>query len=97
MSRKQEIIDKCMPDLIEYPHYDLNNFQLGVVHEAMDEFAEQEAVGFFIGYALKMVNFLHYIKDIRPIVTSKEIEEKIIEHEGKSIKELYQLYKLKNQ
>jgi len=38
------------------------------------------------------MGFLQYIKDIRPIVTSNEIEEKIAEHELKSISELYDLY-----
>jgi len=62
------------------------------VFKAMDEYAEQEAVGFFLWYAMKMMAFIEYIQDIRPRVESHEIEEKIQEFEGKPIKELYQLY-----
>jgi hypothetical protein len=31
---------------------------------AMDEYAKQESIGFFIWYGVKMVGFLAYIKDI---------------------------------
>jgi len=58
----------------------------------LDEYAKQEAIGFFAWYGVKIMGFLQYIKDIRPIVTSNEIEEKIAEHELKSISELYDLY-----
>jgi hypothetical protein len=37
---KEEVLDDCLPDIIEYPHYNLNNFQLSVAYEAMDEWAK---------------------------------------------------------
>lgn len=46
MKSKEEILNSQMPDLIEYPHYSLNNFQESTVYEAMDEYAKQMAIGF---------------------------------------------------
>ena len=68
------------------------------VMECMSEYAKQEAIDFFKWYGVKMATFIEYITKIKPIVESNEIEEKIIEFEGKSIQELYELYlKPKNQ
>jgi len=68
--------------------------------EAMDEYAAQEseiksrerAIALFKWYAAKMVGFIEYIKDIRPTVTSNEIEEKLKEFEGQSFDNLYNLF-----
>lgn len=62
------------------------------VFNAMDEYAKEIAIGFFKWYATRLLNFLHYIKDIRPLVESQELEEKIKEHEGQSIEQLFQSY-----
>lgn len=40
---KEEILDNALPDVIEYPHYNLDNFQRSVALDAMDVFAKQEA------------------------------------------------------
>lgn len=63
--------------------------ELKDVYEAMDEYAKQVSIEFFKWYGVKMMGFMHYLIDIRATVTSDEIEEKIREHEGKSIEELY--------
>ena len=57
-----------------------------------EDFAKQEAIGFFKWYGVKMVGFIEYIKDIRPTVTSDEIEEKMKEFEGQSFENLHALY-----
>lgn len=62
------------------------------VKKAMDQYARQQAIEFFKWYGVKMAVFVEYIKDIRPLVTSKEIEEKIKEFDGKSFEELYNLF-----
>ena len=58
----------------------------------MDQYAEQEAIGFFIWYGIKFHSLMEYITKIKPMVESYELEQKVLEFEGKSIKELYQLY-----
>lgn len=62
------------------------------VKKAMDQYARQQAIEFFKWYGVKMAVFVEYIKDVRPLVTSNEIEEKIKEFEGKSFEELYNLF-----
>lgn len=62
------------------------------IYEAMDEYAKQIAIGFLTWYGVKMSGFIQYIKDIRPIVISNEIEEKVKEFEGKPIEELFNIY-----
>lgn len=59
---------------------------------AMDEYAKQQSIDFFKWYVDKMTFFLEYIKDIRPSVTSNEVEEKIKEFEGKDFDTLYNLF-----
>jgi hypothetical protein len=67
--------------------------QLDEIYEsAADEYAEQQSIEFFKWYASKMHGFFIYIQDIRPQVTSHEIEEKIAEFEGKPFATLYQLF-----
>lgn len=92
---KEEILEK------HYPHYDIKSgwiFDGAVedVFKAMQEYADQQsriaAIDFFKWYGVKMVGFIEYIKDIRPTVTSDEIEEKIKEFEGKSFDDLFTLY-----
>ena len=43
---KEEILDNALPDVIEYPHYNLDNFQRSVALDAMDEYAKVQAVEF---------------------------------------------------
>lgn len=64
----------------------------GYERSVINEYAKQEAIEFFKWYAIKMVTLLAYIKDIRPLVASNEMEEKIEEVEGKSFDVLYSLY-----
>ncbi len=65
---------------------------IDVVYEIMDEYAREEAIAFFKWYGVKMMGFIEYIKDIRPVVTSNEIEEKIAEFEGQTFDNLYNLF-----
>lgn len=81
----QNWIDVCLFD-------DELDGDVSIVYSAMDEYTKQESIGFFKWYAIKMVTLLAYIKDIRPLVTSNAIEEKIEEFEGKSFDVLYSLY-----
>lgn len=62
------------------------------VKELMRDYSREVAKDFFIWYGVKIVGFIEYIKDIRPIVTSNEMEEKIKEFEGKTFDELFNLY-----
>jgi len=43
---KEEILDNALPDVIEYPHYNLDNFQRSVALDAMDEYAKVQAAAF---------------------------------------------------
>jgi hypothetical protein len=61
-------------------------------YELAKSFAKQQSIEFFKWYGVKMVGFIEYIKDIRPTVTSDEIEEKIKEFEGQSIENQYNLF-----
>lgn len=102
MKSKEEILRKIMEDAYEkhsgekapigrYDFYhDIRTFH---VMGAMDIHAEQVAIEFFKWYALKMVGFIEYLNKVKPMVTSNEIEEKLIEFEGKSFIELFQLFK----
>lgn len=60
--------------------------------KAMDEYARIDAIAFLKWYAEKMLGFIEYLRDIKPIVTSNEIEEKLLEFEGKDFNTLYELY-----
>lgn len=84
---KEEIYRRCHV----YAEFDLVPNKESTI-QAMDMWAEQVAIRFFSWYILKMTGFLEYLRDIKPIVTSNEIEENLINFEGKSFKELYQLY-----
>lgn len=59
---------------------------------AMDEYSEIVACDFLKWYAVKMIVFIEYLKEVKPIVTSNEIEEKLADFEGKPIKDLFQLF-----
>lgn len=43
---KEEILDNALPDVIEYPHYNLNNFQRSAAFDAMDEYAKIQSIQF---------------------------------------------------
>ena len=79
-----------LQDLSE--HYEWSDIEQIRIEEKMDEYAEQECIGFFIWYGVKITALIEYMTDIRPRVRSEEIEAKIEEFEGKPIKTLYQLY-----
>ena len=83
---KEEILDKFDME------YHMGGYSEDDIMSAMDEYSKQEAVNFFIWYGVKMMGLLHYVLDIRATITSQELEEKIIEHEGKSVAELYDLF-----
>jgi len=58
------------------------------------EYAKQDAIGFFIWYGVKIINLVDYVQKLKIGlgITSNELEEKILEFEGKPIDELYTLY-----
>lgn len=62
------------------------------IYSAMDKWAKIQAIEFFKWYGVKMMGFIDYIKDTRPMVESLEIEEKIKEFEGKDFGTLYELF-----
>jgi len=43
---KEEILDNALPDVIEYPHYNLDNFQRRVALDAMDEYAKSQVIAY---------------------------------------------------
>jgi hypothetical protein len=94
---KEEILDKSLDEMGEeyFPVFELSVHKEAVLN-AMSEYAKiksrERAIAFFKWYALKMVGFIEYIKDIRPVVTSNEIEEKIAEFEGQTIDNLFNLF-----
>jgi len=63
-----------------------------LTEDKLDEYAKQEAIEFLKWYALKLIAFAEYVKNVKPIVTSDEIEEKLSEFEGKEIKDVHELY-----
>ena len=73
-------------------HLYLSPDEIDMVHEAMEIYARNRSIEMLKWYAIKMVGFIEYIKDIRPIVTSNEIEEKIKEFEGQTFEKLYELF-----
>ena len=86
---KEEIIKNKLGNSYEY--HDVRDWG-NLIEDAMDEYAKQKAVGFFKWYGVKMMDFLFYLKKVKPQVTSNEIEEKLAEFEGQTIENLYQLY-----
>ncbi len=58
----------------------------------INDYAKKQAVGFLIWYANKMIGFLDYIRTVKPLVSSNEIEEKLAQFEGKPVEELYEQY-----
>lgn len=71
------------PNEDEYLEYNL--------FETLD-YAKQQSIAFFQWYGVKMVGFIEYITKVKPIATSEEIEEKIMEFEGQSFENLYSLF-----
>jgi len=71
---------------------DYNPAMTNLIEKYGELLSEQESIGFFIWYGVKIAGLVEYITKIKPITTSQEMEEKIIEFEGKPIKGLYQLY-----
>lgn len=90
---KEDILSHVVPkDCWWEEARNFTNLPERYVHKAMDLYAKREAIGFLKWYGVKVAGLVEYIKDIRPSVTSGEIEEKIKEFEGKTIDELYSLY-----
>lgn len=87
---KEEILDKEVKS--SGPYLTTDVIERDDALTAMDIFAKVQSIAFFKWYGAKMAGFMEYIKDIRPIVTINEIEEKLIEFEGKSFEELYTLF-----
>lgn len=56
------------------------------------EYAKERSIEFFKWYIMKGNNFLYYHREIKPLTTSKEIEEKIAEFEGRTIENLYTIF-----
>lgn len=84
---KQEIMEEVLAK--KPKNYDIETDE---ILECMDIWAKEQSISFFKWYGSKMTVFIEYIKDIRPSVTSNEIEEKIKEFEGKSLEDLYKLF-----
>ncbi len=62
------------------------------VSKAMDIARMESATEFFKWYIMKGNNFLFYHREIKPLTTSKEIEDKIAEFEGQTLDNLYALF-----
>ena len=63
---KEEILIKSYPDLIEYPHYQMNSFQEGICYEAMEQYAKQEAIEFsgWLQFNYRSDDFVGFYYDI---------------------------------
>ena len=58
----------------------------------VEEKCKQECIAFLKWYVGKSLNFLNYLTNIKPQVTSQEIEEKLKEFEGQDFEQLHSLY-----
>lgn len=56
------------------------------------ELMKQDAIEFFKWNALKIDSYIKYIEQIKPLVTSNEIEEILNTFEGSTLEERYELY-----
>lgn len=56
------------------------------------ELMKQDAIEFFRWNALKVDGYVKYIEQIKPLVTSNEIEEALNTFEGSTLEERYELY-----
>jgi hypothetical protein len=60
--------------------------------QRVSELMKQDAIEFFKWNALKVDGYVKYIEQIKPLVTSNEIEEALNTFEGATLQERYELY-----
>lgn len=60
--------------------------------DAMKTYAKQQSIEFFKWNALKIDGYIKYVEQIKPLVTSLEIEEALNIFEGSTIEERYDLF-----
>jgi hypothetical protein len=60
--------------------------------QRVSELMKQDAIEFFKWNALKVDGYVKYIEQIKPLVTSNEIEEALNIFEGSTLEERYELY-----
>jgi hypothetical protein len=65
--------------------------------KVMDMWAKQESIEFFKWNALKVDGYIKYIDQIKPLVTSNEIEMALSIFEGSTLEERYELYQQSKQ
>lgn len=53
---------------------------------------KEGALDFFKWYIMKMNNFIFYFREVWPLTTSEEIENKITEFEGQTLDNLYAIF-----
>jgi len=87
-NKKEEILN----DSLNLSEIEFLGDNLGNVYKAMDIYAKEVAIEFFKFYIWKATGFLEYLRNVKPMVTSNEIEENLKAFEGKSLNELYELF-----
>jgi hypothetical protein len=85
--RKYEIAEKETMGIFDPHELDITGLS-----NAMDIYAKEVAIEFFKFYIWKATGFLEYLRNVKPMVTSNEIEENLKAFEGKSLNELYELF-----
>lgn len=66
--------------------------KIRIIEELVDTVAKEISIGFMKWYGVKMIGFIIYLKEVKPNVTSNEIEEKMKEFEGKTYEEQFNIY-----
>lgn len=66
--------------------------KMSIIEELVDAVAKEISIGFMKWYGVKIMGFIIYLKEVKPNVTSNEIEEKMKEFEGKTYEELFNIY-----
>lgn len=67
------------------------------VSELINEARKESAIEFFKWYGMKIVSLTTYLLEIKPLVRSEELEQKIAEFEGQSLDKLYELFLQSNE
>lgn len=78
-------------DACEY-NWELHVIPYDTALKAMDEFAMQEAIGFFKWNAKEIAKYLNYCKKVQEAVTDEEMERALTTFESSNIAARYQLY-----
>lgn len=92
---KEEILKNHYEKYFAAPKYEVRvNRKMDEewIFPAMDLYAKEISIGFMKWYGVKMIGFIIYLKEVKPNVTSSEIEEKMKEFEGKTYEELFNIY-----